>query len=86
MRDGNLPSEMRYDFKSFEVVEVDFSNLKYRGYIEIDHRGFFRDKILFEFERKCDPAAEVFRSQQCGTDGISRNYPCLWTPFSRQSY
>ena len=29
------------DFKSFEVVEVDFSNLEYRGYIEIDHRGFF---------------------------------------------
>ena len=41
LRDGNLPSEMIYDFKSFEVVEVDFSNLEYRGYIEIDHRGFF---------------------------------------------
>ena len=32
---------MIYDFKSFEVVEVDFSNLEYRGYLEIDHRGFF---------------------------------------------
>ena len=41
MKDGNLPSELVYDFKSFEVIEVDFSNLEYRGYLEIDHRGFF---------------------------------------------
>ena len=40
LRDGNLPSEMICDFKSFEVVDVDFANLEYRGYTEIEHSGF----------------------------------------------
>ena len=41
LRDGNLSSEMIRDFKSFEVVDVDFSNLEYRDYTEIEHSGFF---------------------------------------------
>ena len=40
LRDGNLPSEMICDFKSFEVLDVDFANLEYRGYTEIEHSGF----------------------------------------------
>ena len=44
LKDGNLPSEVVYDFKSFEVSQVDFSNLEYKGYLEIDHKGFFEVK------------------------------------------
>ena len=44
MKGGNLPSEVVYDFKSFEVSEVDFSNLEYKGYLEIEHKGSFEVK------------------------------------------
>ena len=44
MKDGHLPSEVLYDFKTFQVSEVDFSSLEYKGYLEIEHRGIFETK------------------------------------------
>ena len=44
LKDGNLPSQVVYDFKTFEVSEVDLSNLEYKGYLETDHQGLLEMK------------------------------------------
>ena len=41
LKEGHLPSEAVYDFKTFQVSEVDISSLEYKGYLEIEHRGIF---------------------------------------------
>ena len=66
LRDGNPPSEVICDFKSFEVVDVDFSNLEYRGYTEIEHRGFFGVKSYLNLKESVIQLQKFFEDNSVG--------------------
>ena len=66
LKEGKLPSEVIYDFKCFQVSKVDFLDLEYKGYLEIDHRGFFDVKPCLNIKESVLELQKVLEANNVG--------------------